>query len=153
MLILLYFIEFISELVERAKRFVAKIGMTAEEKARAREQIAKLERAKELYTSAYRATMNAVSERANAQNSQNNAETKVPVGYNGSVSHSLKNNNSDVTNKEHHYTEREYRNFGWARANNILMQGKTPTIVLSLLMQNRAERSSTKVKKANISYP
>ena len=56
-----------------------------------------------------------------AENSQNNVKNNINEAYNGNVSHSLKNNSK--TTREF-YTEKEYRNFGWARANNILNAGQ-----------------------------
>ncbi len=40
------------------------------------------------------------------------------------ISYSLKDAESNILSEEQHYTEKEYRNFGWARANNILNAGQ-----------------------------
>ncbi|MBQ7822165.1 MAG: hypothetical protein IJ391_07785, partial [Clostridia bacterium] len=84
------FVDFLKEVIEKAKRFLSQIGMTAEQKANANKKIAQLERIKELYGKAYKASRNAVAEIAQAKNLQNNSEVNATTEYNGTVSNSLK---------------------------------------------------------------
>lgn len=79
-------VEYITDLIENIKNFVKQIGMTAEEKAKANELIAKLE----LYADAYKATMKAVEQRSQEKNSQNSGEVTERESYNVNVRNSLK---------------------------------------------------------------
>lgn len=75
-------VEYITDLIENIKNFVKQIGMTAEEKAKANELIAKLE----LYADAYKATINVVEQK----NSQKDGEVTESESYNVNVRNSLK---------------------------------------------------------------
>ncbi|MBQ9940359.1 MAG: hypothetical protein IJO74_02340 [Clostridia bacterium] len=58
------------------------------------------------------------------ENLQNNSGIKSAEDYNVSTNNSLKENGTKAVTEKHLYTEKEYRNFGWARANNILNAGQ-----------------------------
>ena len=81
-------VEFINELIEKVKQFVKEIGMTAEEKARAHEQIVKLE----LYANAYKATMNEVEQKKQngEQKAQKNTDTEDGKSFNLKYDYSKK---------------------------------------------------------------
>ena len=51
-------------------------------------------------------------------------ESRVDEGYTDNADYALKNNDPDTIKETEQYTEKEYRNFGWARANNVLNKGQ-----------------------------
>ena len=64
--------DFITELIDDIKKAISNARMTKAERAETRKSVAELERIKELYTEAYKATERAVEERKTAQNKQGN---------------------------------------------------------------------------------
>ena len=87
----------------------------SEAKARAMKE---LEHIKELYANAYRAARDVVKEKS----LQNNGEVKSAEAYNGVVKHSLKK--GENANEGPQYTDKQYRDYGWARENDILNKGQ-----------------------------
>lgn len=75
-------IKFFTDLIDRLKRFISEIGMTADEKAKAQKLIDTLER----YAEAYKASMKAVEQKS----LQNGGEVKANEGYNVKTSLSKK---------------------------------------------------------------
>ena len=53
-----------------------------------------------------------------------NLESRTDESYTDSVNYALKNNAPDTIKEAEQYTEKEYRNFGWASANNVLNKGQ-----------------------------
>ena len=72
-----------------------------------------------------RAAENVVTERqqSDAQSNQN-LEIKTSEDYTNNVNYALQNNSNESARESEQYTEKEYRNFGWARANDILNEGQ-----------------------------
>lgn len=69
------FMDFLYELIEDIRRVIANRKLSKEARAEAKAELAELERIKELYAEAYKATRDAVAERAKAKSAETKAET------------------------------------------------------------------------------
>lgn len=113
------FMDFLVELINKAKTTLAQSMMSKEARAQARAEIAELERIKELYANAYKATSKAVTKRANEvqtdTNSSKNLEIKINKEYNGNISYSVE----DIADEG--YTTEGTK---WAIANGLLTRSE-----------------------------
>lgn len=117
------FMDFLVELINKAKATLAKATMSKEARAQARAEIAELERIKELYANAYKATSEAVTKRANEvqtdTNSTKNLEIKINEEYNGNISYAMEYWRTDLNAREFKQVEKWIRQQGNLEATKI----------------------------------
>lgn len=106
--------------------------------------IAELERGRQLYADAYKATSKAVAER---QKTENNLEIKTKKDYNGNSSYDLDSSETET------YTDEEYRDYGWARENNILSADQNADFHSKFALAKSGQMKFPKSKKGEFIIP